>query len=81
MNELHPTAIELAKIEADYTKTLARLATLKAARRDRKREHRKAIIEAIGKNPDATHVYLGTRFAVTEGTIRHIRRELTISES
>jgi fumarate hydratase class II len=81
MNELHPTAIELAKIEADYAKTLAKLATLKAARRDKKREHKAAIVDAINETPDATHVDLAARFAVTEGTIRHIRRELAPTES
>lgn len=81
MNELHPTAIELAKIEADYAKTVARLAVLKAARRDKKREHKAAIIEAIKANPDATHVDLAAPFAVTEGTVRHLRRELATNES
>jgi len=81
MRELHPTAIELAKIEADYDKTFAKLASLKAARRDKKREHKAAIIDAINETPDATHVDLAARFAVTEGTIRHIRLELIKIES
>lgn len=72
MTDLHPTAVDLAKIETEYTKLTARLAALKAARRDKKRELRAAIIEAAA-NPDATHVDLAARFGVTEGTIRYIR--------
>lgn len=79
MTELHQTAIDLAKIEADYTKTLTKLTALRSARRDKKREHKNAIIAAITASPDATHVDLAERFGVTEGTIRHIRRGLTTS--
>lgn len=76
MNELHPTAIELAKIEADYVKTIAKLNAIKTTRRACKRAHKAAIIEAITGTPDATHVDLAARFGVTEGTIRQIRRNM-----
>lgn len=81
MNELHPIAVELAKIQAEYDRTVARLAAIKATRRDKKRELRAAIVEAINANPDATHVDLAAPFAVTEGTVRHLRRDLANSES
>lgn len=77
MRELHPAAVELSKIETEYIKTLAKLATLKTARREKKRELRQEIINEIDKNPNVTHVDLGARFGVAEGTIRHIRRGLT----
>jgi len=76
MNDLHPAATELTKIEAEYTKILAKLAAIKATRRACKRAHKAAIIEAITETPDATHVDLAARFAVTEGTIRQIRRNM-----
>jgi len=41
-----------------------------------KSAHKTAIIEAINETPDATHVDLAARFAVTEGTIRQIRRNM-----
>jgi hypothetical protein len=76
MTELHPTAIDLAKAEAEYDKALARLATIKAARRARRRARLAAIAAALTAEPDATNVDLAARFAVTEGTVRNIRRGL-----
>lgn len=76
MSELHPIAVELAKIETNYAKTVALLAALKATRRDKKRDLKAAMTKAINDNPNATHVDLAAPFGVTEGTIRHLRREL-----
>jgi len=76
MNDLHPTATELRRVEVEYTRTLAKLAAIKATRRVCKSAHKTAIIEAINETPDATHVDLAARFAVTEGTIRQIRRNM-----
>lgn len=79
MTELHPIAVELAKIEADYARAVARLAAIKATRRDRRGELKAAMIEAISTNPNATHVELALPFGVTEGHIRHLRRNLSES--
>jgi hypothetical protein len=76
MTELDPTAIDLAKIETDYDKALARLATIKAMRRIKRRDHKDAIAAALTAEPTTTNVNLAARFAVTEGTIRNIRRGL-----
>lgn len=80
MNELHPTATDLAKAEAEYVRAVARLAALRDTRRTRKAEHRAALIEAIKDSPDVTHVDIAARFGVTEGTIRNLRRELAAGE-
>jgi hypothetical protein len=77
MTELHPTAIDLAKIEANYDKAILRLSTIKATRRALRLAHKDAIVKALTTEPTATNVDLGARFAVTEGTIRNIRRGLT----
>jgi hypothetical protein len=77
MTELDPTAIDIAKIEADYDKALARLATIKAMRRIKRRDHKDAIAAALTAEPTATNVDLAARFAVTEGTVRKIRRTTT----
>jgi hypothetical protein len=77
MTTLHPTAVALAKVEADYRDILAELATTKAIRRSLRARHRKAIIKAIADNPDATNVDLAARFGVTEGTVRNARRTIT----
>lgn len=76
MTELHQTAIDLARINADYDKTFARLARIKALRRTRRIEHRSAIVAALTAEPTTTNVDLAARFAVTEGTIRNVRLEL-----
>jgi hypothetical protein len=76
MTELDPTAIDLARIEADYDKALARLAMIKAMRRMKRRDHKAAIAAVLTAEPTATNVDLAARFAVTEGTIRNIRRGL-----
>lgn len=80
-NNLHPSAVELAKVEADYAKTTRRLAALKETRRAAKAKHRAAIIAAIKDAPETSHVDLAALFNVVEGTIRHIRRELDANGS
>lgn len=72
MTELHQAARDLAKIENEYAKLTARLAVLKAARRDKKRELRAAIVDAVTQWPAVTYVDLAAQFNVSEGTIRHI---------
>lgn len=76
MTELDPIAIELAKIEASYDKASARLAMIKATRRMKRRERNDAIAATLTYEPTATNVDVAARFAVTEGTIRNIRRGL-----
>lgn len=80
-NNLHPSAVELAKVEACYAKAAKKLAAIKEARRAAKANHRAAIIAAIKDAPEASHVDLAALFNVVEGTIRHIRRELDANGS
>lgn len=76
MSNLDPTALVLADVEADYDEALAELARIKVMRRLKRRAHRDAIVTALTNAPTVTNVDLAARFAVTEGTIRNIRRSL-----
>lgn len=80
MTEAHPSVAALRQSEKEYAKAVARLAAAKAARLARRTEHRNAMIQAIMDNPDMTHVDIASRYGVSEGSIRNLRRELTASQ-